>query len=220
MKKDLTELVFILDRSGSMNGLEEETIHGFNDMLAKQKATEGECRLTTVLFNHHYSLLHDRIDIQAVNAMTQKEYQVSGYTALMDAIGKTIHKIKQVQANTNEPYRADKVIFVIITDGYENASREFSSTQIKALIEEQKQAAQWEFIFLGANIDAVETARNYGINEDRVANYVPSAKGTQMNFTMMSDTVLSYRKLGIVDEKFLDNIRKHYESNGGEKHKP
>ena len=220
MKQDLTELVFILDKSGSMSGLEEETIHGFNDMLTKQKATESKCRLTTVLFNHQYDLRHDRIDIQAVNKLDQKDYQVGGYTALMDAIGTTINKIKQVQANTNEPYRADKVIFVIITDGYENASREFSSNQIKAMIETQKKNDNWEFIFLGANIDAVETAKNYGINADRAANYVPSAEGTQMNFNMMSDTVLSYRKQGKVDEKFLDNIRKHYDSNGGEKNKP
>ena len=220
MKKDLTELVFILDKSGSMSGLEEETIHGFNDMLAKQKAVEGRCRLTTVLFNHHYSLLHDRIDIQAVNAITLKEYQVHGYTALLDAIGTTIHKIKQVQANTNEPYRAEKVIFVIITDGYENASREFSSNQIKALIEEQKEKENWEFIFLGANIDAVETARNYGINADRAANYVPSPEGTEINFRMMSNTVGTFRKMGKIDETYLENIRDHHDPNRGKNKKP
>lgn len=220
MKKDLTELVFILDKSGSMSGLEEETIHGFNNMLNEQKASEGECRITTVLFNHQYNLIHDRIDIQAVNQLTRNEYAVSGYTALMDAIGTTINKIKQVQSNTALGYRADKVVFVIITDGYENASREFSSNQIKALIEEQKKKHDWEFIFLGANIDAVETARQYGINADRAANYAATKEGTSLNFMMVNETVLSMRKKGQIDETYLDEIRKYYESKGGEKDKP
>src|SRR5574344_2616387 len=138
MKKGLTELVFILDKSGSMGGLENDTIGGYNSMLAKQQAVEGECHITTVLFDNNYELLHDRIDIKAVNAITEKEYQVGGSTALLDAIGRTIHKIGNAQKNTADDYRAEKVMFVIITDGEENSSREYSAERIKQMIERQK----------------------------------------------------------------------------------
>jgi uncharacterized protein YegL len=160
MKKGLTELVFILDKSGSMSGLEKDTIGGYNSMLAKQQAVEGECHITTVLFDNDYELLHDRIDLKAVNPITEREYQVGGSTALLDAIGRTIHKIGNAQRNTADDYRAEKVIFVIITDG-EDASREYSAEKVKAQIERQKTKYGWEFIFLGANIDAVATAGNF-----------------------------------------------------------
>ena len=153
-----TELVFILDKSGSMAGLESDTIGGFNAMLQKQKALPGACRITTVLFDNRYELLHDRIDIRAVSPVTEREYQVGGSTALLDAIGRTIQKLAGVQRNTAEEYRADKVMFVIITDGAENSSREYSSQRVKAMIEHEKEKYGWEFVFLGANIDAVETA--------------------------------------------------------------
>ena len=169
MKKNLTELVFILDRSGSMYGLEQDTIGGFNSMLTKQKSLDGECRITTVLFDHQYTLFHDRIDIQAVSPMSEKDYFVGGSTALLDAIGTTIDKLIRVQRHTAESYRAQKVIFVIITDGEENSSRKYSYDQVKAKIEHEKEAYGWEFIFLGANMDAVKTASQFGIHADRAA---------------------------------------------------
>ena len=171
MKKGLTELVFILDKSGSMCGLEADTIGGFNSMLRKQKAIEGECRITTVLFDNNYELLHDRIDIKAVSPITEKEYQVGGSTALLDAIGKTINKIVNAQKHTAKEYRAEKVMFVIITDGEENSSREYSAECIRQMIEYQKTHYGWEFIFLGANIDAIKTAVYFGISPDRAQNY-------------------------------------------------
>lgn len=166
MKNKKTELVFILDRSGSMTGLETDTIGGFNAMIKKQQKEEGEAVITTVLFDDQYELLHDRIALEGVRPLTKKEYYVRGYTALYDAVGKTILKINSVQKNTKEEARAEKVLFVIITDGYENASREFTIQMVKKLIEEQKKEG-WEFIFLGANIDAVETAGSLGIDEKR-----------------------------------------------------
>lgn len=170
MKKGLTELVFILDKSGSMSGLETDTIGGYNSMLAKQQAVEGECRITTVLFDNNYELLHDRIDIRAVSPISEKEYQIGGSTALLDAIGRTIHKIGNAQKHTANEYRAEKVMLVIITDGEENSSREYSAKRIKQMIERQKSRYEWEFIFLGANIDAVETAGRFGISADRAQN--------------------------------------------------
>jgi uncharacterized protein YegL len=207
MKKGLTELVFILDKSGSMCGLEKDTIGGFNSMLEKQKAVDGECIITTVLFDNNYELLHDRIDIRAVNPITEKEYQVGGSTALLDAIGRTIHKIGNAQKNTTDDYRAEKVMFVIITDGEENASREYSAEKVKSLIERQKANYGWEFIFLGANIDAIQTAGRFGITPDRAVDYISDSRGTQLNFKVMSATVAKYRESGIVDESCFEEIR-------------
>ena len=189
MKKGLTELVFILDRSGSMGGLEKDTIGGFNSMLKKQKDIKGECHITTVLFDNEYQLLHDRIDIKAVNSMTDKEYFVGGSTALIDAIGKTIHKIGNVQKNTAADYRAEKVLFVIITDGEENASREYSADKVKQQIERQKAKYGWEFIFLGANIDAAQTAASFGIGADRAVDYISDSEGTELNFKVMNEAI-------------------------------
>lgn len=217
MKKGLTELVLILDKSGSMSGLEADTIGGYNAMLAKQQALEGECRITTVLFDHNYELLHDRIDIKAVNAMTDREYQVGGTTALLDAIGMTIHKIGNAQRNTAEAYRAEKVMFVIITDGEENASREYSAEKIKAQIERQKTKYGWEFIFLGANIDAVQTAGRFGIASDRAIDYVPDSAGTDLNFQVMSEAVVTFRKTGVVEEETFAPIRADMKRRGGRK---
>ncbi len=207
MKKGLTELVFILDRSGSMAGLESDTIGGFNSMLKKQQDIEGDCHITTVLFDHNYELLHDRIDIKAVNPMTDKEYWVRGSTALLDAIGTTINKISNAQKNTAEEYRAEKVMFVIITDGAENASQEYSSVKVKTMIETQKDS-DWEFIFLGANIDAVETAGTYGIDANRAVDYLADSQGTELNFRVMADTVATFRNEGIIDEDSFEVIRK------------
>lgn len=215
MKKNLTELVFILDKSGSMNGLEEDTIGGYNSMLEKQRKVDGECIITTVLFDNHYELLHDRIDIRAVRPITRKEYFVGGSTALLDAIGRTIRKIGTVQENTAEDYRAEKVMFVIITDGAENASRHYCSMQIRQMIQRQKERYGWEFIFLGANIDAVETAGRFGIDADRAVDYVPDGKGTELNFRVMSEAVAAFRECGAVPAACLDEIRKDMEKRGG-----
>ena len=217
MKNNLTELVFILDKSGSMSGLESDTIGGFNSMLKKQKAMDGECRITTVLFDNGYELLHDRIDIRAVSKMTDKEYQVGGSTALLDAIGLSIQKLIAVQKNTSLAYRAGNVMFVIITDGEENASREYTAEKVKALIEIQKEKFGWEFVFLGANIDAVQAAGRFGIAPERAMNYVPDAEGTSLNFEAMSASVASFRCKGIVDEAPFEAIRQDVKRRGGRK---
>lgn len=213
MNKNLTELVFILDKSGSMAGLEKDTIGGFNSMLGKQKQVEGECRITTVLFDNRYELLHDRIDIRAVRPMTEREYQVGGCTALLDAIGRTIHKLTGVQKNTVEEYRDGNVMFVIITDGEENASREYSAEKVKAMIEEEKTHG-WEFVFLGANIDAVETAGRFGISADRAVDYVPDSQGTALNFQMMSDAVAGFRATQAMPQAPLEAIRRDMKKRG------
>ncbi|AOV98899.1 vWA domain-containing protein [Dehalococcoides mccartyi] len=215
MKKGLTELVFILDKSGSMGGLETDTIGGYNSMLEKQKAVVGECHITTVLFDNNYELLHDRIDIKAVSAITEKEYAVGGSTALLDAIGRTIHKIGNAQKNTAGDYRAEKVMFIIITDGEENSSREYSAEKVKAQIERQKIKYGWEFVFLGANIDAVETAGRFGINADRAVDYLADSDGTNLNFAVMSAVVAEFRECATISDEHFDEIRKDVKKRGG-----
>lgn len=217
MKKGLTELVFILDKSGSMSGLETDTIGGFNSMLAKQQAIDGECYITTVLFDNNFELLHDRIEINAVRAITEKEYHVGGSTALLDAIGMSINKIAKAQKNTAEDYRAEKVMFVILTDGEENSSREYSAEKVKSQIEHQKSKYGWEFIFLGANIDAVSTAVSYGFAPDRAVDYIADSKGTALNYKVMANAVGSFRKHGSVDETCFEEIRKDVKKRGGRK---
>ncbi len=217
MKKGLTELVFILDKSGSMSGLENDTIGGYNSMLAKQQAVKGECHITTVLFDNNYELLHDRIDIKVVSPITEKEYFVGGSTALLDAIGKTIKKIGNAQKHTADDYRAEKVMFVIITDGEENASHEYSSDKVNAQIEHQKTEYHWEFIFLGANIDAVQTAAQFGIAPDRAVDYLADSEGTELNFKVMSAAVTTFREAGAVDGACFEEIRKDVRRRGGRK---
>ncbi|MDO5649982.1 MAG: VWA domain-containing protein [Gallicola sp.] len=202
-----TELVFILDRSGSMSGLEKDTIGGFNSMLAKQKELEGSCLVTTVLFNHDYKLLHDRIDIRAIQAIREKEYFVGGGTALLDAIGKSIHKISNIQRHTDKKHRASKVLFIIITDGEENSSREYSSAKVKSMIEKMKSKYQWEFVFLAANIDAVKSAASIGISSNRALDYVADSQGTTLNFEVMDTLVETYRDTGYIKEDVLNRVR-------------
>jgi uncharacterized protein YegL len=193
MKTNLTEIVFILDRSGSMGGLESDTIGGFNSMLKKQQAEPGEARMTTALFDHGYEILHDRIDIRAVNPITEKEYFVRGSTALLDAVGRTIHKIGNAQKNSKPEYRADKVIFIITTDGMENASHEYTYDKVKKLIERQKSQYGWEFIFLGANIDSVEFAGRLGITRNRAQNFHNDRIGIALNLRVVSDAIAAHR---------------------------
>ena len=215
MKKGLTELVFILDKSGSMAGLEKDTIGGYNSMLAKQKEVDGDAFLTTVLFDNGYELLHDRIDIKAVSSISEMEYRVGGSTALIDAIGKTIHKIGNVQKNTAEGYRAENVIFVIITDGEENASREYSAEKVKAQIEQQKNQYGWEFIFLGANIDAVETAGRFGIAPNRAQSFHSDGDGTALNYRVVSEAVASFRACAAMPADWNEEIEADFKKRGG-----
>lgn len=203
-----TEFALILDRSGSMGGLESDTIGGFNSLIKKQWETEGTCRVTTVLFDDRYEVLHDRIDVHDVPPMTQNDYYVRGCTALYDAVGKTIHRIERGLADGDA---SAKVIVAIITDGLENASREYRTRQVKSMIEAKK-AAGWEFLFLGANIDAVTSAADIGIGADRAANFHADADGMKVNFIAMSEAVQSYRTGRVVDADWSEDIDEDYRS--------
>jgi uncharacterized protein YegL len=214
MKENLTELVFILDRSGSMSGLETDTIGGFNSMLERQKKESGEAFVTTVLFDDKYEVLHDRYDIKGVNLLTEKEYYVRGSTALLDAIGITINNIGKALSDAKEEDRPGKVLFVIITDGMENSSREFSYEKVKKMVEHQKSKYAWDFIFLGANIDAIKTANSFGISADMATNFVSDSAGTQLNYKIVSEVVSSFRKGKNVDKSWKDEIEKDYRKRG------
>ena len=210
MKKNVTELVLILDKSGSMAGLEADTIGGFNAMLKKQQEAEGEAFVTTVLFDHRYELLHDRINVRGISPLTDKEYEVGGTTALLDAIGFTIQKMVNVQKRTLEDERAEKVLFVITTDGMENASREFNTDKIKKMIRHQKEKFGWEFIFLGANIDAISTAAQFGIEEDFAVEYPADHKGTQLNYEAVNEAVSNLRSGKKIDRSWKEGIERDY----------
>ena len=193
MKKGLKELVFILDRSGSMGGLESDTIGGFNAMLEKQKKQEGDAHITTVLFDDKYEQIHNRFPVNQVKALTSEDYYVRGCTALLDAMGRTIHQMALVQKHLPEEERAEKVIFVITTDGLENASREYSRSQIKQMIEQEKEKYGWEFLFLGANMDAVEEADSFGISADRSVTFQNDSQGIETNYRVVSETISMMR---------------------------
>ena len=185
------ELVFILDRSGSMGGLESDTIGGYNSMLSKQKKEKtGKVSVTTVLFDDQYELLYNQVPIEKVSPMTEEEYYVRGSTALLDAIGKTV---MQVKANQDKKEIKDKVLFVIITDGMENASREYRADQIKKLIEERKEKNNWEFLFLGANIDAIGAAKDLGIDSSRAVRFKSDKKGTAKNYEVLNEAIKEIR---------------------------
>ena len=193
MKKNLTEMVFILDRSGSMAGLEGDTIGGFNAMIEKQKGEPGEALVSTVLFDHECEVIHDRVNIQRIEPMTRNEYYVRGCTALLDAVGGAIHHIGNVHKYAREEDRPEKTLFVITTDGMENASRQYSYERVKMMIERNTDKYGWEFIFLGANIDAAKEAARFGISEDRAANYHADSKGTAVIYEAVSEAVCSVR---------------------------
>ncbi len=215
MKKGFTELVFILDRSGSMSGLEQDTIGGYNSMLEKQKKEPGEAFITTVLFDNSYELLHDRINIKGIQPITDEEYYVRGTTALLDAVGKTIHKISNVQKHTSEDERAEHVMFVITTDGMENASQEFDYETVRAMISKQKSKYGWEFIFLGANMDAEQTAERFGIDKDMAASYHADGQGTALNYEVISSTVSSMRASQPISKDWKKSIDADYKKRGG-----
>ncbi len=192
MTNNTTELVFILDRSGSMAGLEGDTVGGFNSMLRKQKAQPGKAYVTTVLFDHLTETVHDRLPIEEVPELTEKDYFVRGSTALLDAVGKTVEHISSIHHYARPEDVPAKTMFVITTDGMENASREYSYDRLKALIEEKK-ALGWEFIFLGANIDAAKEAARFGIAADRAVRFKSDSQGTALNYSVISDAVACAR---------------------------
>ncbi len=212
MKKNLTEIVFILDRSGSMAGLEADTIGGFNAMLQKQKKADGEALISTVLFDNTSEVLHDRVNVQDIKPLTDRDYTVRGCTALLDAIGGAIHHIGNVHKYARTEDVPEHTLFVITTDGMENASRRYGSAQVKQMIERQKSKYGWEFLFLGANIDAVETARHFGISRDRAVNYHSDSAGTQLNYEVLSDTISAVRSNAPLSADWKQRIDADYEA--------
>lgn len=215
MRKDLTEIVFILDRSGSMSGLESDTIGGFNSMLEKQKNEKGKAFVSTILFDHERVVLHDRADIKRVKPMTKKDYTVRGCTALIDAIGEAIHHIGNIHKYARPSDVPEHTIFIIITDGMENASHKYDSDTVKKMIERQKYKYGWEFLFLGANIDAVETAAHFGIGADRAVNYHSDRRGIRLNYAVLSEAVTSVRGSMPLEESWKKRIDEDYEKRGG-----
>jgi len=193
MKKGLTELVFILDRSGSMCGLEGDTIGGFNSLIEKQKKVEGECLVSTILFDHETVVLHDRVRLEEIRPMTGEDYTVRGSTALLDAIGGAIRHIANIHKYARREDVPERTIFVITTDGMENASRLYTAEQVKGMIERQKGEFGWEFLFLGANMDAVATAGHFGITPDRAVTYRADGAGTRTLYDTVAQTVAAAR---------------------------
>ena len=214
IKNGITELVFILDRSGSMSGLENDTIGGFNAMIEKQKKQDGECYVSTVLFDNVSEVLHDRVKLTEINPMTDKEYTVRGCTALIDAIGGAIHHIGDVHKYARNEDVPEHTVFVITTDGMENASHKYSSDKVKRMIERQKEQHGWEFLFIGANIDAVETAAQYGISKDRAANYNADEVGTHILYESVSAVVGNVRANKAICKDWSDELNEDYKRRG------
>ncbi len=210
MRNNRTELVFILDRSGSMSGLEADTIGGFNSMIEKQKREPGEALVSTVLFDHESAVLHDRVPLGRVAPMTARDYSVRGSTALLDAIGGAIHHIGNVHKYARPEDVPEHTLFVITTDGMENASHRYDSDTIKHMIERQKTKYKWEFLFLGANIDAIETARRFGIDASHAVNYHADHKGTQLNYEVLSDAVSAVRANAPLANNWKSRIDKDF----------
>ena len=210
MKNNLTELVFILDRSGSMAGLESDTIGGFNSLIEKQRKQDGECYVSTILFDHVSEVLHDRVKLSEVDKLTENDYMVRGATALIDAIGGAIHHIGNVHKYARPEDVPEYTMFVIMTDGMENASRRYSSDKVKRMIEHEKEKYGWEFLFIGANIDSVETARHFGIGAERSVNYHADSQGTAVVFKTVSETVCNMRANVPLAPSWSDNINQDY----------
>ena len=216
MRKNLTEIVFILDRSGSMCGLEADTIGGFNSMIEKQKKADGEAIISTVLFDNVSEVIHDRADIRSIQPMTEDDYTVRGCMALLDAIGGAVHHIGNVHKYARAEDVPEHTLFVITTDGMENASRRYDSETVKKMIERQKEKYGWEFLFLGANIDAVETARSVGISKDRAVNYRSDREGTALNYEVISEAISAVRCSAPLKADWKKRIDEDYEKRGGE----
>ena len=215
MKQNLTELVFILDRSGSMQGLEGDTIGGFNAMLKKQKSEPGRALVSTVLFDDKVELLHDRVPLNQVRPITEQEYYVRGCTALLDAVGGAIQHIGNVHKYARREDRPRHTLFVITTDGMENASRRYTPSQVKEMIRRQQERYGWEFLFLGANIDAVETAGQLGIGPDRAVNYHCDSRGTRVNYDAVSRAVSAVRSCAPLDAHWKDAIEEDFRTRQG-----
>lgn len=211
MKNNITELVFILDRSGSMAGLESDTIGGFNAMIGKQKKEDGECYISTVLFDNISEVLHDRVKLSDIKPMTDKEYTVRGCTALIDALGGAIHHIGNIHKYARPEDVPEHTMFVITTDGMENASQRYTSDQVKRMIERQKEKYGWEFLFIGANIDAVETAQRYGISSDRAVNYNADSEGTGILYESVACAVSNVRKRAPLDKGWRERLDRDFE---------
>ncbi len=214
MNNNITELVFILDRSGSMAGLESDTVGGFNAMIEKQKKEDGECYVSTVLFDSVSEVLHDRVKLADIKPMTDKEYTVRGCTALIDALGGAIRHIGNIHKYARKDDVPEHTMFVITTDGMENASHRYSSDEVKRMIERQKEKYGWEFLFIGANIDAVETAKRYGIDEDRAVNYNADATGTNIVYDTVACAVSRVRKNKNLDASWSAKIDEDYKNRG------
>lgn len=214
MKNNITELVFILDRSGSMSGLEKDTIGGFNSMIEKQKKQAGECYVSTVLFDNVSEVIHDRVKLSEIKPMTDEEYYVRGCTALIDAIGGAIHHIGNVHKYARPEDVPEHTMFIITTDGMENASQRYTSDRVKHMIERQKEKYGWEFLFIGANIDAVETAAQYGIDSDRAVNYNADEKGTKILYATVSESICQMRSNAPLQANWSDEINKDYQKRG------
>lgn len=196
MRENLTEMVFVLDRSGSMISLTADTIGGFNELIEKQKKIEGDAYVTTVLFDHEYEVLHDHVALGEVAPLTDREYFARGGTALLDAVGRTINTVGVRLAATPEEERPAHVVFVITTDGMENASREYTAKQVREMVEHQQQKYSWQFVFLGANMDAVSEAGKLGISASHAANFAPSRRGVSMMYRMALDEVMCSARVG------------------------
>ncbi len=194
MKKNLTEIVMILDRSGSMAGLEKDTIGGYNAFLERQKQTEGTVLVSTVLFDDTAEVLHDRVELSKISPMTDREYYVRGCTALLDALGEAIHHIANIHKYAREEDRPEHTIFVITTDGMENASRHYTFDKVRRMVMRQQEQYGWEFLFFGANMDAIAAAGRFGINEDRAVTFISDRVGTRLNYEAMSEAVTEMRR--------------------------
>lgn len=212
MKNNITELVFILDRSGSMSGLESDTIGGFNSLIEKQRKQDGECYVSTVLFDNVSEVLHDRVKLSDIKPMTEDDYTVRGCTALIDAIGCAIHHIGNVHKYAREEDVPEHTMFVIMTDGLENASHIYSSSEVKKMIEKEKEKYGWEFLFIGANIDAVETAKHFGIGANRSVNYHADRRGTAVVYDTVAETVANFRAAQPMAANWSEKINEDYNS--------
>ena len=196
MRENLTEMVFVLDRSGSMRSLTADTIGGFNELIEKQKKLEGDAYVTTVLFDHEYEVLHDHVSLKDVAPLTDREYFARGSTALLDAVGRTINTVGARLAATPEEERPAHVVFVITTDGMENASCEYTAKQVREMVEHQQQKYSWQFVFLGANMDAVSEAGKLGISAKYAANFAPSRRGVSQMYRVALDEVMCSARVG------------------------